>query len=55
MDNILNNVQVFREKNGLEIIYTKIPFLQSCTVSVMIKTGSVYEKKSLRGPRTVPV
>ena len=45
----MDDIKVYRQKNGLELIFAKIPFLESCTVSIMIKTGSIYESDKLRG------
>ena len=45
----MDNVRVFREKNGIEYLFSQMKNLNTCTVSIMINTGSIYEKKGLYG------
>lgn len=46
----MNNVQAFvQDETGLHYLITNIPNMESCTVCVMIKVGSIYEKNKLEG------
>lgn len=45
----MNSVSIFKVENGLECILANMPDSHSCTISAMIRTGSVYEKENIRG------
>jgi predicted Zn-dependent peptidase len=45
----MDNIQIFRETNGLQYMISNIKNIKSSTISVMIKTGSIYEDNSNRG------
>ena len=45
----MNNIKIFKEKTGLEYILVPIPNIESCAISVMIRTGTIYETKQMKG------
>ena len=45
----MNDFKVYQEPNGLEYIVVDMPNIESVTLSVMIRTGTIYESKAMKG------
>ena len=46
----MNNVEAYKDSNSnLRFLLTKIDSSESCAISLMIRVGSIYEKKGIHG------